>query len=298
MLYPWFCFRKLWERFLQLCSEAGSLYGISWSSLRSQLDGVELKKTYVLNPLAPEFIPRYLYYPPMPHLPVVQTVSPYINMYPPYNSYIPTYPMHHPMIGPQALSYLHHTPHLPQPWPPIPYSPMPKPQIVRPPSTRLGPPLIASHSLRPNMVTAAAATTSGFYEFPLIYPCQPGNVSHRMPVVRRPGDFEPLNRGVYMGALPSHYQHVKQVATPPNIMPPHQSNLRACPRFTRPLPGPTNQLSRIMTQTEGEKTYQFLNNVHFPERQLPASTASSHNLRPTSFRAGSESPSSTHSRER
>ncbi|KAK4291927.1 hypothetical protein Pmani_035272 [Petrolisthes manimaculis] len=291
--------RKLWERFLQLCSEAGSLYGISWSSLRSQLDGVELKKTYVLNPLAPEFIPRYLYYPPMPHLPVVQTVPPYINMYPPYNSYIPTYPMPHPMIGPQALSYLHHTQHLPQPWSHLPYNPIPKPQIVRPPSTRLGPPLIASHSLRPNMVTAAAAAaaapSSGFYEIPVLYPCPPGNVSHRMPVVRRPGEFESLNRGVYMGALPSHYQHMKQVATP-NMMPPHQSNLRMGPRFTRPYLGPTNQLSRIMTQTEGEKSYQFLNNVHFPERQLPPNT-SSHNLQPTPFRASSESPSSTHSRE-
>lgn len=49
---------KLWERFLQICHDNGSLYGITWAVLKSQLDGVELKKTYSLNPLAPEFVPR------------------------------------------------------------------------------------------------------------------------------------------------------------------------------------------------------------------------------------------------
>ena len=52
--------RKLWERFLELCCENGSFYGMTWSHLRSQLDGVELRKTYILNPLAPEFVPRGL----------------------------------------------------------------------------------------------------------------------------------------------------------------------------------------------------------------------------------------------
>lgn len=50
--------RKVWERFIEICHQNKSLYGITWSLLRSQLDGVELKKTYVLNPLAPEFVPR------------------------------------------------------------------------------------------------------------------------------------------------------------------------------------------------------------------------------------------------
>jgi len=51
-------FRKVWERFLEICDENQSLYGITWALLRSQLDGVELKKSYTLNPLAPEFVPR------------------------------------------------------------------------------------------------------------------------------------------------------------------------------------------------------------------------------------------------
>ncbi|CRL07522.1 CLUMA_CG020487, isoform A [Clunio marinus] len=52
--------RKVWERFIDTCHQNKSLYGITWQSLKSQLDGVELRKTYVLNPLAPEFIPRSL----------------------------------------------------------------------------------------------------------------------------------------------------------------------------------------------------------------------------------------------
>uniref|UniRef100_A0A1B0BWL6 C3H1-type domain-containing protein n=1 Tax=Glossina palpalis gambiensis TaxID=67801 RepID=A0A1B0BWL6_9MUSC len=52
--------RKVWERFIQICHENKSLFGITMWQLRSQLDGVELKKGYVLNPLAPEFIPRSL----------------------------------------------------------------------------------------------------------------------------------------------------------------------------------------------------------------------------------------------
>lgn len=50
--------RKVWERFIETCHQNKSLFGITWQSLKSQLDGVELRKTYVLNPLAPEFIPR------------------------------------------------------------------------------------------------------------------------------------------------------------------------------------------------------------------------------------------------
>lgn len=33
---------------------------MTWSQLQRQLDGMELKKTYVLNPRAPEFVPNRL----------------------------------------------------------------------------------------------------------------------------------------------------------------------------------------------------------------------------------------------
>jgi hypothetical protein len=50
--------RKLWERFVEVCNAHHSLFGVTHATLRAMLDGVELKKTYVLNPLAPEFVPR------------------------------------------------------------------------------------------------------------------------------------------------------------------------------------------------------------------------------------------------
>ena len=53
-----FVFRKLWEFFIKCCHEHTSLHGISFEEIRAQLSGVEMKKTYILNPLAKEFIPR------------------------------------------------------------------------------------------------------------------------------------------------------------------------------------------------------------------------------------------------
>ncbi|XP_078736783.1 putative helicase with zinc finger domain [Lampetra fluviatilis] len=52
--------RKLWERFIGACHDSGSLQGTTLEQIRAELDGVELKKSYVLNPLAPEFVPRAL----------------------------------------------------------------------------------------------------------------------------------------------------------------------------------------------------------------------------------------------
>ncbi|XP_023816210.1 probable helicase with zinc finger domain isoform X2 [Oryzias latipes] len=50
--------RKFWEHFICICHENASLHGITFEQIKAQLEALELKKTYVLNPLAPEFIPR------------------------------------------------------------------------------------------------------------------------------------------------------------------------------------------------------------------------------------------------
>ena len=50
--------RKLWEKFIKIASEHRSLFGLKWVAIKTMLDGVELNKTYVLNPFAKEFIPR------------------------------------------------------------------------------------------------------------------------------------------------------------------------------------------------------------------------------------------------
>ncbi|GIY93821.1 probable helicase with zinc finger domain [Caerostris extrusa] len=49
--------RKLWEKFIYTCHKEHSLFGITWDSLRAQLDNMELKKGYILNPNALEFVP-------------------------------------------------------------------------------------------------------------------------------------------------------------------------------------------------------------------------------------------------
>ena len=48
--------RKLWERFVEVCAESGSLHGLTWAALRTMLDSVELRKAYVLNPMAPGLV--------------------------------------------------------------------------------------------------------------------------------------------------------------------------------------------------------------------------------------------------
>ena len=50
--------RRLWERFVDIARRHASLFGTTWRALRVMLDNCELKKAYVLNPLAPEFVPR------------------------------------------------------------------------------------------------------------------------------------------------------------------------------------------------------------------------------------------------
>lgn len=51
--------RKIWENFIEICCKNNSFYGLTWQDLKSLLLAVELKKKYKLNPLAPEFVPRF-----------------------------------------------------------------------------------------------------------------------------------------------------------------------------------------------------------------------------------------------
>ncbi|CAB1344861.1 unnamed protein product [Coregonus sp. 'balchen'] len=58
---------SFWEKFISICHENASLHGITFEQIKAQLEALELKKTYVLNPLAPEFIPRALRPQPAQH---------------------------------------------------------------------------------------------------------------------------------------------------------------------------------------------------------------------------------------
>jgi len=43
---------------LEICSKNKSLVGYTWKELRLNLEAIELKNIYGLNPMAKEFIPR------------------------------------------------------------------------------------------------------------------------------------------------------------------------------------------------------------------------------------------------
>ncbi|KAK7929286.1 hypothetical protein WMY93_005681 [Mugilogobius chulae] len=93
--------RKFWEHFISICHQNSSLHGITFEQIKSQLEALELKKTYVLNPLAPEFIPRALR-PLQGHHTAPQ----------------PLHPHHHhtmPVSNKQQLQSQHSPPKLP--WP-------------------------------------------------------------------------------------------------------------------------------------------------------------------------------------
>lgn len=113
--------RKVWERFIEICHQNKSLYGITWTLLKNQLDGVELRKVYVLNPLAPEFIPRAL-----------QTES-YLRD---QLSVTGAKFMHMAQQQPQPPASIQQTPHLPQNLHPMQHhhnSQMNMPQSMHPP---------------------------------------------------------------------------------------------------------------------------------------------------------------------
>ncbi|KAF5286682.1 hypothetical protein FQA39_LY16165 [Lamprigera yunnana] len=128
---------KVWERFIQICDKNKSLIGITWSFLKNQLDGLELKKTYGLNPLAPEFVPRkfqtetYIKLPTNTNGPVCQqTFAGFPITRPPLNYYSPDpaiqlmWPMYH------LPNYIWRMPQQVQP--PVVQNPESKKEVIAP----------------------------------------------------------------------------------------------------------------------------------------------------------------------
>uniref|UniRef100_A0A6Q2Z1W4 Probable helicase with zinc finger domain n=1 Tax=Esox lucius TaxID=8010 RepID=A0A6Q2Z1W4_ESOLU len=83
--------RKFWEKFISICHENSSLHGITFEQIKAQLEALELKKTYVLNPLAPEFIPRALRPQPAQHTHQHQHPHPQGHHFPP-EGFVPPSP--------------------------------------------------------------------------------------------------------------------------------------------------------------------------------------------------------------
>ncbi|QQP40187.1 Uncharacterized protein FKW44_014159 [Caligus rogercresseyi] len=53
----------MWEKFMEKANKGNSFFGLTYQALRAMLDNVDYKKTYVLNPYAPVFVPRYAKHP-------------------------------------------------------------------------------------------------------------------------------------------------------------------------------------------------------------------------------------------
>ncbi|CAL4068186.1 unnamed protein product, partial [Meganyctiphanes norvegica] len=346
--------RKLWEKFLSVCNEANSLYGISWSALRSQLDGVDFKKNYVLNPLAPEFIPRYLLYSRIP--PLMHMVPPHLFMYPqphpaahysPYQ-YPPYMQPHHP----------HAMPFLPQHFPPphhmpgMNFPPMPDKKIKHPYYKHFNPPLPAaqnkitaggvggqrssggggsSSALGPNLVSSQALVgpVSGAGGGGGGGPLPPPPPHYPPPV---PPFMDPYSWDYLMAYYNYPYHHYSNAAAalhprfPQHFRHPAELQLQGAaaggvhPHAKVLVPGGPLHSPQVLPHTStsaastndtlssaqdaatgesnsGEKAYQFLNNVHFPERsvqhQVICATDCTNKL--TRNPAEADSPGSSHS---
>ena len=107
--------RKLWERFIALCSDKNSFHGFNQELLASNLEAIELKKIYGLNPLAAEFVPRPV--PPRPAPLVPPFIPPYLTTpLPPARLLRPPSPLYlPPLYRPPLLPLLPPPPPLPLP---------------------------------------------------------------------------------------------------------------------------------------------------------------------------------------
>jgi hypothetical protein len=245
--------RKVWERFINICHQHRSLFGITWAQLRAQLDGVELRKTYTLNPLAPEFVPRqfraesYLQRPPIASNVPNSIMGPY-NRFPPQQN-----PMAPHMPLPYPLYYL---PPIPSTLPPI----LPPP-LVQPPFPALHPSAATTAQGNQNWKSrpqGPSPTHTSKTTKPVIGVRGP-------PPLMPPGWFPP----------PQPQQGTPRPRQPlpmtPNRPPPPPVNTQ--PRMSGPPPLRTPQelISGVSASSHidpdaASKQIQFLHNVHFPER--------------------------------
>ncbi|XP_059471957.1 probable helicase with zinc finger domain isoform X2 [Neocloeon triangulifer] len=133
--------RKVWEKFINVCHQNRSLFGITWAALRAQLDGVEMRSTYTLNPLAPEFVPRRLQ--TESSAPASQAPAAFAGANLNYNQQVPVHPQN---IYPQMFFMpppvvMQHPMMYPPNWKAraVP-SPPPKAPLIRPQPTPYYPP--------------------------------------------------------------------------------------------------------------------------------------------------------------
>ena len=261
--------RRLWERFVDISRKNNSLFGTTWAALRVMLDHCELRKGYVLNPLAPEFVPRAtrnLHYQKEAYLNqlinAARTESSLNNQRPSHQNHQPqahhgTPPpwMHpyyniHPLnrpIPPQLLNFL------PPPWPPLPYGMVP-PVTVAPP---LHPSMFRIYGPdRQGALDHQAARLQG--PLPIIPRSPPKSLPR--PLAMHPN----FNQSPAKRVGNSQKQQVNMYATP--TVQPHLQRPTG-PRMNQA--GGTSRQATAMSATAApsvsDKSYTFLKDgVHFP----------------------------------
>nr|CAD7397005.1 unnamed protein product [Timema cristinae] len=262
-----FVVRKVWERFIEICNQNKSLFGITWSYLRSQLDGVELKKTYVLNPLAPEFVPRQFAGEPYIRLPSL--LGPYGGVGPmltaPYRFQVPPLP---PYPCPMPFFYL---PGPPPPPPPSASLYLRTPLFPPPPPGGAGPwalnyPLTSPPGRSTPVgwqanAVALAAVLKKKQEESARFPPGLG------PSERKPALFAPApQRPVPLGNDRDSY--VPGGVISPASFPPHLNTTFNSYLDKVVLPhDPMGGKRGVGAGLDKAEQIQFLHNVHFPEKQ-------------------------------
>ncbi|KAI5695061.1 hypothetical protein M8J75_010231 [Diaphorina citri] len=255
--------RKVWERFIEICNNNNSLFGITWKSLRAQLDGVELKKTYVLNPLAPEFVPRSFQAESYIRLPTTSMrYALAANTFPPGGPQTPSAPQ----VFPLPLYY-------PQP----PQQPQPSNSFLhmRPP-----PPLFTSGReqwLPSNQWNASSP--GGMNKV------KPGGSSKESSIASPLGSTDDFQRHLTTGSgLPPNRITSQLGLTQGRSVSPSAIDFTNPNTFLRPPPNMLNNLHlldphsggglqgiparRLIPSSHLDKELQFLQNVHFPSPPL------------------------------
>lgn len=224
--------RKVWERFIEICNQNQSLCGISWITLRSQLDGVELKKTYVLNPLAPEFVPRALQaesYIRDQQVAVQhsQHTAPIPLPQPPPQIPVASHPHNqHPMVhNHPGHSSHHHGPH----------PAMPPPHHMNhanfPSQNMIGPPMRGINNVPSPMQHFGVGSSS--------QPMHPSSAQQYPPYVFYPNQAQPPVGGPH--GPPSQQQAPPPIIRPPHMQPPQQQQSNFLPSNQPNLWGPNPQ---------------------------------------------------------
>lgn len=201
--------RKVWERFIETCHQNKSLFGITWQSLKSQLDGVELRKTYVLNPLAPEFIPRvqtesYL------RDQIMRNSRNYNSMMMPHGSVMQPGSLNHPMNyhqnqqGPISHQHSFH-PHIPQTQQNQMMGPHNNPFPTQPPQGFAN---NSNNNMMNQQVRPFGSPSWGQHMGPIHPPAPPNNLQQ----------FTPYNNGVPFPNPVQSYNQPNHAPTHPPIM--------------------------------------------------------------------------------